>query len=206
MSAESEAVVAAIKAMSDSFLGRIVKTESDFVEHTRRVENQMAQLIDLTKHMAVMHAKNDGIHEDLSEIKATLRINQEKVETSITRLHKRIDEVSEDSRDHSDTTKRHADIQVKVVSDKLEIQVKVVSDKLELLDKAYSAFVNRIDGAKRFATTLWILFAFIVSTFGFLGKNWIENIDREKQEQAVSIKRLEITHRELEDILKQKVK
>lgn len=193
MSTDSDAIVAAIKGMSDAFVGRINKTDSDFVEHARRVEGQMEQLVDLTKHMAVMNAKSDTIREELTDIKATLRLGQEKVDGSIGRLHKRIDEVGAASRDHSDLVKTN-----------LELQIKGTKEHHDKLEADYRENLARLDGAKKLATVGWILFTFVVGTFGFIGKGWLENLDSQKDKQMQRIERLETQMRETLDLIEKK--
>lgn len=69
---KSDEVIKAISKMADNLLFRVNKTELDFVEHLKTVEERLDQLVELTKVMAVV--QNEISHQDdkISDIKKTI--------------------------------------------------------------------------------------------------------------------------------------
>lgn len=162
MSSESEAIVAAITAMASTLSSRIESTETDFVGHLKKVEDRLDILVDLTKTVAVLQHQSAQFNEHINQVREQIREGQVKTDSSISRLHVRIDELNTSLRDRVELAKREMDIDLKGIK----------QDHSALKDTVNS-WVNWGKGAYAIGA---VLCTFAVWT----GSRWLDDLEKSR--------------------------
>lgn len=148
---------------------RLERTESDFVSHLQKVEDRLDQLVDLTKTVAVLQQQNTQHNDALGELRTAMRETTDKFQTSLTRLHHRIDEIQSHQRDKMDLHNKETALAIKAN----EIATSNV-------DKELKTWLNRGVGA-------WAIFAVIIGAAHTFGFRWLDSIDREKAQMVQTL-------------------
>ena len=144
----------------------------DFISHLRAVENRLDQLVELTKSVAIIQTQAGAQAEQMIELRTQMRSSQDKLDTSISRLHTRIDEMAERFRSQHELFEKES-----------EAKVTTVENKHEALDKEFHYYLNRGLGA-------WALFSFLIGGAGWLLNKSIEALEREKTQIVSTVQNL----------------
>ena len=153
----------------ESLTRRLEKTESDFVGHLQKVEDRLDQLVDLTKTVAVLQQQNAQHNDALGELRSTLRETTEKFQTSMTRLHTRIDELQNHQRD-----------KLELHGKETALAIKTNEIATSNVDKELKTWLNRGVGA-------WAIFAVIIGAAQTFGFRWLDSIDRDKVQMVQAL-------------------
>lgn len=206
-SASDRAFVLAMESMAT----RLEKNETDFIGHLKKVEDRLDQLVDLTKTVAVLQQQNAQHNDTITELRTQMRESTDKFQTSLARLHTRMDEIQNHQRD-----------KMELLAKEMAIDVKANEIAISSVDKELKTWLNRGWGA-------WFIFALVVGSANTMFFRWVDGIDKDKtqivqtlekstkdalimeqrmqlqeqvaRESAATVKRLVDTQRELEDII-----
>ena len=171
-SPDSIAIVEAIKTMAATMAERISKTETDFVSHLQKVEARLDQLVDLTRSVAVIQTQASTQAEQMTELRTQIQMLQSRVDGSISRIHTRMDEISEQFRAKIDLKQMECDK-----------QVDEVSKDHDALDREVRAWYN-------YGRGLWALFCFVVGIGGWSINKAVEVLAAEKTQLVAEVQRL----------------
>lgn len=152
----------AIAEALNNLNSRIEKTEHDFVGHLRKVEDRLDQIVDLTKTVAVLQQQTTTQTDNMVELRAQARENQQTVTTSITRIHTRLDEITNSNRDK-------LDLQTK----EIETNIKSVAAKATSTHEELKQWLNRGWG-------VWVVAILIFGAVQTGIYRWIDGIEKEK--------------------------
>lgn len=153
----------------ESLTRRLEKTESDFVGHLQKVEDRLDQLVDLTKTVAVLQQQNAQHNDALGELRTAMRETTEKFQTSMSRLHTRIDEIQNHQRD-----------KLELHGKETALSLKTNEIAINNVDKELKTWLNRGVGA-------WAIFVVIVGVAQTFGFRWLDSIDRDKQQMVQTL-------------------
>lgn len=153
----------------ESLTRRLEKTESDFVGHLQKVEDRLDQLVDLTKTVAVLQQQNAQHNDALGELRTAMRETTDKFQTSMARLHTRIDEIQTHQRD-----------KMELHSKETALAIKTNEIATSNVDKELKTWLNRGVGA-------WAIFAVIIGAAQTFGFRWLDSIDREKVQMVQTL-------------------
>lgn len=153
----------------ESLTRRLEKTESDFVGHLQKVEDRLDQLVDLTKTVAVLQQQNAQHNDALGELRTAMRETTDKFQTSMARLHTRIDEIQ-----------THQHDKMELHSKETALAIKTNEIATSNVDKELKTWLNRGVGA-------WVIFAVIIGAAQTFGFRWLDSIDREKVQMVQTL-------------------
>lgn len=153
----------------ESLTRRLEKTESDFVGHLQKVEDRLDQLVDLTKTVAVLQQQNAQHNDALGELRTAMRETTDKFQTSMARLHTRIDEIQTHQRD-----------KMELHSKETALAIKTNEIATSNVDKELKTWLNRGVGA-------WAIFAVIIGAAQTFGFRWLDSIEREKVQMVQTL-------------------
>ena len=181
---------------------RIEKSESDFVTHLQKVEDRLDQIVDLTKTVAVLQQNSSSQGDHITEIRTQFRENSQKLDTSISRIHSRLDEIVSNQRDKLELYAKEIDIKIKNVEDKnqnsvdsvknkteteialikqeLKSELKPLSAKAELTESELKKWLNRGWG-------VWILAVIIFGTIQTVAFKWFNSLEDERTKLVSSV-------------------
>ena len=164
--------------------GRILKTETDFLGHLQKVEDRLDQIVDLTKTVALLQQATSQQTDTISEVRMQLRESSNKFDTSIARIHTRLDEISTHQRD-----------KIELVTKEHDIKVEAVKVKAENTDKELKAWLNRGWGA-------WAIMLLVLAAVQTGFYRWIDGIEKEKQASVITIQSLAQSRDKIEIFVK----
>lgn len=149
---------------------RIEKTESDFIGHLQKVESKLEQIAEVTRTVAVLQQQTNQQTDQITELRSQLRDYSQKFDSSVARIHTRLDEITNHTRD-----------KLELSSKEQELQVKTVETKADATEKELRQWLNRGIGA-------WAILAFVAAVVQTGFYRWIDSIekDRTKIEQVVA--------------------
>ena len=133
---DSIAIVEAIRAMASTLTERVSKTESDFISHLQKVEARLDQLVELTKSVAIIQTQAHSQAEQMTELRTQLRMIQDKTDTSISRIHVRIEE-----------TATQLNLKMDVKEKECESNIKGVAASHGKLSEEFHYYLNRGAGS-----------------------------------------------------------
>lgn len=173
-----------------SLHSRLGRTEGDFQGHLRKVEDRLDQIIDLTKNVAILQTNTTQQNESLTELRTQVREGQAKTDTSITRLHTRIDDLNNSIRDGRELFVREQDMKVSLLRQEQDKRIGEVEAAHTKVAKEFYSWLNKGLGAWGIASVLAV-----GSTFFF--HRWIDKIDREGEHQVSKVQNLQQDSRDM---------
>lgn len=156
----------------ESMTKRLEKTEADFVGHLQKVEDRLDQLVDLTKTVAVLQQQNAQHNDTITELRTQMRESTDKFQTSLARLHTRMDEIQNHQRD-----------KMELLAKEMAIDVKANEIAIYAVDKELKTWLNRGWGA-------WVIFALVVGTANTMFFRWVDGIDKDKTQLVQTIEKV----------------
>ena len=180
---DTQAVVAAINAMATTLSSRIESTEQDVAAHMKKMEDRLDLLVDLTKTVAVLQAQTSQTADQMQDIRSQIRetagktdglinVLQHKTDTSINRLHARVDELGTSLRDRIELAQKDAVIDLKTVTAK------------------HDSLSQKVDGWINWGKGAYAVGAVFVAFMTWIGGRWLD--DLEKRTQSISILKQDI--------------
>ena len=90
VASSSDLTLTYVRTMS----GRMDRIEIDFVDHIRKIETRLDQIVDLVRDVAALKQQYAAQSEALAELRGAVREQSIKMENSITRVHQRLDDLT----------------------------------------------------------------------------------------------------------------
>lgn len=142
---------------------RIEKTEADFISHLQKVEDRLDQIVDLTKTVALLQQQGNQQTDQITEIRSQLRETSGKIDSTITRIHTKLDEITSHQRD-----------KMELYTKEMEIKFDALKNQTDSTERELKQWLNRGLGA-------WFI---IVIVFGVVQTGfyrWIDGIEKDRQ-------------------------
>jgi phage shock protein A len=159
---------------------RMDRIETDFVDHIRKIEDRLDQLVDLVRDVATLKQQYTAQNEGITELRGAIREQSIKMESSIARVHQRLDELTS-------SVSSSIDIETAKIVSKLGDFEKDHRD----LDKRFQMWLNRGLGA-------WVAATIVVGILQYTGMKWIEQLDADKTASQAQIQKLSTRVADLE--------
>ena len=153
----SNLTLAYVRTMS----GRMDRIEVDFVDHIRKIETRLDQIVDLVRDVAALKQQYAAHSEVLADLRGAVREQSLKMETSITRVHQRLDDL---------TTSMNSSIDTETT--KIVERIMDHEKNHKDLDRRFQMWLNRGLGG-------WMAFVLVVGALQFLGMRWLSAVDAE---------------------------
>lgn len=141
---------------------RIEKTESDFIGHLQKVESKLEQIAEVTRTVAVLQQQTNQQTDQITELRSQLREYSQKIDSSVARIHTRLDEITNHTRD-----------KLELSSKEQELHVKTVETKADSTEKELRQWLNRGIGA-------WAILAFVAAVVQTGFYRWIDAIEKDR--------------------------
>lgn len=170
-----------IKTVSE----RIDRAETDFVDNLKRVEQRLDQIVGLMRDVASLQQQYTAQGEALGELRGAFREQTRRMESSITRVHTRLDELTT-----AMTT--NIDLETTKISQKLDGYERSHKE----LDQNFHTWLNRGLGG-------WAMFILVVGALQFVGIRWLDNLEGERRVAADRLVKLTSRVADLENRLLQ---
>lgn len=142
---------------------RIEKTETDFISHLQKVEDRLDKIVDIAKTVALLQQQSNQHVEQISEIRTQLRETVSKIDSTIGRIHTRLDEMNDYQRD-----------KLEIYSREINIKIDAVNSKADNVEKELKQWLNRGWGAWAFGV---LIFGAVQTGF----YRWIDGIEKERE-------------------------
>ena len=168
VASSSDLTLTYVRTMS----GRMDRIEIDFVDHIRKIETRLDQIVDLVRDVAALKQQYAAQSEALAELRGAVREQSIKMENSIIRVHQRLDDLtaSMNSSIDTETTK---------IVERLMDHEKNHKD----LDRRFQMWLNRGLGG-------WMAFVLVIGALQFLGMRWLGTVDAERAALVEKVQKL----------------
>ena len=168
VASSSDLTLTYVRTMS----GRMDRIEIDFVDHIRKIETRLDQIVDLVRDVAALKQQYAAQSEALAELRGAVREQSIKMENSIIRVHQRLDDLtaSMNSSIYTETTK---------IVERLMDHEKNHKD----LDRRFQMWLNRGLGG-------WMAFVLVIGALQFLGMRWLGTVDAERAALVEKVQKL----------------
>lgn len=162
---------------------RIERTETDFIGHLKKVEDRLDQIVDLTKTVAVLQQQSTQQSDQIVEVRTQLRDYSQKFDNSISRIHTRLDEISNHQRDKLEFYAKETDLHIKEVKNNTDLAVKEVKTTAERTEKEFKQWLNRGWGA-------WAVLILIIGTVNTMLWRYQDKSEREQVQITQTVEKL----------------
>jgi DNA repair exonuclease SbcCD ATPase subunit len=170
-------------AYINSLTSRIERTEDDFVNHIKKIENRLDQLIDLMKAVATLQQQIATHSDVLTELRSSQRDQSARLEQNLVRAHERVDEAIDSiSGKVANTTS------------KFEEKVAALDKNVAESERSLQKWLNRGFGA-------WAVSVLVLGSVQFFGSRWLDRIDQDRAETQAAIASLKIETSEMKHTL-----
>ena len=168
VASSSDLTLTYVRTMS----GRMDRIEIDFVDHIRKIETRLDQIVDLVRDVAALKQQYAAQSEALAELRGAVREQSIKMENSIIRVHQRLDDLtaSMNSSIDTETTK---------IVERLMDHEKNHKD----LNRRFQMWLNRGLGG-------WMAFVLVIGALQFLGMRWLGTVDEERAALVEKVQKL----------------
>lgn len=173
----SDLTLAYVRTMS----GRMDRIEVDFVDHIRKIETRLDQIVDLVRDVAALKQQYAAQSEALTELRGAVREQSIKMENSITRVHQRLDDLTASMNTSIDT-------ETTKIVERLVDHEKNHKD----LDRRFQMWLNRGLGG-------WMAFVLVIGALQFLGMRWLGTVDAERAALVEKVQKLTSRTSDLEN-------
>ena len=164
----SDLTLAYVRTMSS----RMDRIEVDFVDHIRKIETRLDQIVDLVRDVAALKQQYAAQSEALTELRGAVREQSIKMENSITRVHQRLDDLTASMNTSIDT-------ETTKIVERLVDHEKNHKD----LDRRFQMWLNRGLGG-------WMAFVLVIGALQFLGMRWLGTVDAERAALVEKVQKL----------------
>ena len=168
VASSSDLTLTYVRTMS----GRMDRIEIDFVDHIRKIETRLDQIVDLVRDVAALKQQYAAQSEALAELRGAVREQSIKMENSIIRVHQRLDDLTASMNGSIDT-------ETTKIVERLMDHEKNHKD----LDRRFQMWLNRGLGG-------WMAFVLVIGALQFLGMRWLGTVDAERAALVEKVQKL----------------
>jgi uncharacterized coiled-coil protein SlyX len=163
-----DVTLAYVKTMSS----RMDRVEIDFVDHIRKIEGRLDQIVDLVRDVAVLKQQYAAQSEAIVELRGAVREQSQRVESSIARVHQRLDELA-------------ASVSASIDSETTKIVERIADSEKnhKELDSKFQMWLNRGLGG-------WAAFVLVVGAIQFIGVRWLSSMEADRAALVVQVQKL----------------
>lgn len=169
-------------AYMETFAKRLDESEVLFSDNLRRIESRMDHLVGLIRDVAALQSQYQSQGDSITEIRASIRDQSDRMEAAMGRLHDRMTELT-------NTFSSTIDDETKKILEHIDAN----EVKHNKLDARFQKWLNRGIGG-------WVAMALVVAGLQYFGIRWLENLDAERSAinariQEVQVRLLELEYR-----------
>jgi uncharacterized coiled-coil protein SlyX len=163
-----DVTLAYVKTMSS----RMDRVEIDFVDHIRKIEGRLDQIVDLVRDVAALKQQYAAQSEAIVELRGAVREQSQRVESSIARVHQRLDELA-------------ASVSASIDSETTKIVERIADSEKnhKELDSKFQMWLNRGLGG-------WAAFVLVVGAIQFIGVRWLSSMEADRAALVVQVQKL----------------
>lgn len=163
-----DVTLAYVKTMSS----RMDRVEIDFVDHIRKIEGRLDQIVDLVRDVAALKQQYAAQSEAIVELRGAVREQSQRVESSIARVHQRLDELT-------------ASVSASIDSETTKIVERIADSEKnhKELDSKFQMWLNRGLGG-------WAAFVLVVGAIQFIGVRWLSSMEADRAALVVQVQKL----------------
>lgn len=190
-----DTIASIVNAAFNNLNDRVDKTERDFVGHLQKVEDRLDQLVDLTKTVAVLQQNTVNQTDQINELRVQFRETVQKIDTSISRIHNRLDELNTNQRDKIEIVSKELETRTDILEEKFNSIVANLTAKTELdISKTKSSIESTLEKTTKLAETtdgelkkwlnrgfgVWVFAAFVIGGAQTFAYKWLNNLEEER--------------------------
>ena len=157
-----------VKTMSS----RMDRVETEFVDHLRKIETRLDQIVDLVRDVAALKQQYTAQSEAIVELRGAVREQSTRVESSIARVHQRLDELTASVSSSIDTE-----------TAKIVERIAESEKNHKELDGKFQMWLNRGIGG-------WTVFVLVVGILQFVGIRWLNTMDSDRETLVAQVQKL----------------
>ena len=157
-----------VKTMSS----RMDRVETEFVDHLRKIETRLDQIVDLVRDVAALKQQYTAQSEAIVELRGAVREQSTRVESSIARVHQRLDELTASVSSSIDTE-----------TAKIVERIAESEKNHKELDGKFQMWLNRGIGG-------WTVFVLVVGILQFVGIRWLNTMDADRETLVAQVQKL----------------
>ena len=163
-----DVMFAYVKTMSS----RMDRVETEFVDHLRKIETRLDQIVDLVRDVAALKQQYTAQSEAIVELRGAVREQSTRVESSIARVHQRLDELTASVSSSIDTE-----------TAKIVERIAESEKNHKELDGKFQMWLNRGIGG-------WTVFVLVVGILQFVGIRWLNTMDSDRETLVAQVQKL----------------
>ena len=157
-----------VKTMSS----RMDRVEIEFVDQLRKIETRLDQIVDLVRDVAALKQQYTAQSEAIVELRGAVREQSTRVESSIARVHRRLDELT-------------ASVSSSIDTETAKIVERIADSEKnhKELDGKFQMWLNRGIGG-------WAVFILVVGILQFVGIRWLNTMDADRETLVAQVQKL----------------
>lgn len=157
-----------VKTMSS----RMDRVEIEFVDQLRKIETRLDQIVDLVRDVATLKQQYTAQSEAIVELRGAVREQSTRVESSIARVHQRLDELT-------------ASVSSSIDTETAKIVERIADSEKnhKELDGKFQMWLNRGIGG-------WAVFVLVVGILQFVGIRWLNTMDADRETLVAQVQKL----------------
>lgn len=157
-----------VKTMSS----RMDRVETEFVDQLRKIETRLDQIVDLVRDVAALKQQYTAQSEAIVELRGAVREQSTRVESSIARVHQRLDELT-------------ASVSSSIDTETAKIVERIADSEKnhKELDGKFQMWLNRGIGG-------WAVFVLVVGILQFVGIRWLNTMDADRETLIAQVQKL----------------
>ena len=163
-----DVTLAYVKTMSS----RMDREEIEFVDQLRKIETRLDQIVDLVRDVAALKQQYTAQSEAIVELRGAVREQSTRVESSIARVHRRLDELT-------------ASVSSSIDTETAKIVERIADSEKnhKELDGKFQMWLNRGIGG-------WAVFVLVVGILQFAGIRWLNTMDADRETLVAQVQKL----------------
>ena len=163
-----DVTLAYVKTMSS----RMDRVEIEFVDQLRKIETRLDQIVDLVRDVAALKQQYTAQSEAIVELRGAVREQSTRVESSIARVHRRLDELT-------------ASVSSSIDTETAKIVERIADSEKnhKELDGKFQMWLNRGIGG-------WAVFVLVVGILQFVGIRWLNTMDADRETLVAQVQKL----------------
>ena len=151
---------------------RMDRVEIEFVDQLRKIETRLDQIVDLVRDVAALKQQYTAQSEAIVELRGAVREQSTRVESSIARVHQRLDELTASVSSSIDTE-----------TAKIVERIAESEKNHKELDGKFQMWLNRGIGG-------WAVFILVVGILQFVGIRWLNTMDADRETLVAQVQKL----------------
>lgn len=168
IASDQDVTLAYVKTMSS----RMDRVEIEFVDQLRKIETRLDQIVDLVRDVAALKQQYTAQSEAIVELRGAVREQSTRVESSIARVHRRLDELT-------------ASVSSSIDTETAKIVERIADSEKnhKELDGKFQMWLNRGIGG-------WAVFVLVVGILQFVGIRWLNTMDADRETLVAQVQKL----------------